>query len=224
MDIFESLENLNVSEECFDDIMDIVEEYINELKNSTIEKTLDAHWDRITNNKARGKDNPEDTEKYFKSTDRAEERARKKGQVLSKTDKGKHVHSKLASDNGVLHYVRADESLYNEIMDIVEEVINEIDNSTVASMYKKRREIEKKADNMSDYADTVGRTVLSKAKKEKNKEGVKKAREFMEKAHIGSVEATLKRLKAANTIKNWARKMRGVNVSSDDRGNLYVEK
>ena len=30
MDIFESLENLNVSEECFDEIMDIVEEIINE--------------------------------------------------------------------------------------------------------------------------------------------------------------------------------------------------
>ena len=30
MDIFESLENLNVSEECFDDIMGIVEELLNE--------------------------------------------------------------------------------------------------------------------------------------------------------------------------------------------------
>ena len=31
MDIFESLENLNVSEECFDEIMGLVEEFINEL-------------------------------------------------------------------------------------------------------------------------------------------------------------------------------------------------
>ena len=30
MDIFESLENLSVSEECFDDIMDIVEEILSE--------------------------------------------------------------------------------------------------------------------------------------------------------------------------------------------------
>jgi hypothetical protein len=30
MDIFESLENLNVSEECFDEIIGIVEELINE--------------------------------------------------------------------------------------------------------------------------------------------------------------------------------------------------
>ena len=31
MNIFESLENLNVSEECFNDIMGIVEEIINEI-------------------------------------------------------------------------------------------------------------------------------------------------------------------------------------------------
>ena len=31
MDIFESLENLNVSEECFDEIIGLVEEYINEV-------------------------------------------------------------------------------------------------------------------------------------------------------------------------------------------------
>lgn len=31
MNIFERLENLNVSEECFDDILSIVEEYINEV-------------------------------------------------------------------------------------------------------------------------------------------------------------------------------------------------
>lgn len=31
MDIFESLENLNVSEECFEDIIGLVEEYIHEL-------------------------------------------------------------------------------------------------------------------------------------------------------------------------------------------------
>ena len=41
MDIFESLENLPVSEECFDDILSIIEEYIDEneeLKNRLIAK------------------------------------------------------------------------------------------------------------------------------------------------------------------------------------------
>lgn len=38
MDIFESLENLNVSEECFDEIMGIVEEIINEVSVKTWQK------------------------------------------------------------------------------------------------------------------------------------------------------------------------------------------
>ena len=35
MDIFESLENLPVSESCFDDIIGLVEEYINEISDYT---------------------------------------------------------------------------------------------------------------------------------------------------------------------------------------------
>ena len=35
MDIFESLENLNVSEECFEDIVGLVEKYLNEGDTST---------------------------------------------------------------------------------------------------------------------------------------------------------------------------------------------
>ena len=38
MDIFESLENLPVSEECFEDIISIVEEYINEISVNTWKK------------------------------------------------------------------------------------------------------------------------------------------------------------------------------------------
>ena len=38
MDIFESLENLNVSEECFDEIMDMVEKHINETAEQAIIK------------------------------------------------------------------------------------------------------------------------------------------------------------------------------------------
>ena len=39
MNIFESLENLNVSEECFEDIVSIVEGIINELKDGTYRRT-----------------------------------------------------------------------------------------------------------------------------------------------------------------------------------------
>ena len=45
MNIFESLENLNVSEECFDEIVGLVEEIINELKAPTPE-TAKAVLDR----------------------------------------------------------------------------------------------------------------------------------------------------------------------------------
>ena len=42
MDIFESLENLNVSEGCFDEIVGIVEEIIHELNDNTVKKVEDA--------------------------------------------------------------------------------------------------------------------------------------------------------------------------------------
>lgn len=41
MDIFESLENLNVSEECFEDIMGLVEEIINEVSDEWKQMHLD---------------------------------------------------------------------------------------------------------------------------------------------------------------------------------------
>ena len=45
--MFEELENLNVSEECFNDIMDIVEEIINELNDSTVQSMLDKRTERL---------------------------------------------------------------------------------------------------------------------------------------------------------------------------------
>lgn len=48
MDIFESLEELNISEECFEDIINIVEEYINELNYFTVAK-VNAIRDTRTN-------------------------------------------------------------------------------------------------------------------------------------------------------------------------------
>ena len=42
MNIFESLENLNVSEECFEDIVSIVEEEIKKYKSGLFDKTIDS--------------------------------------------------------------------------------------------------------------------------------------------------------------------------------------
>lgn len=50
MDIFENLENLNVSEECFDDIMDIVEEIINEWDKTGYSNKVDKHLDNQLDN------------------------------------------------------------------------------------------------------------------------------------------------------------------------------
>lgn len=41
MDIFESLENLNVSEKCFKNITELVENYINELNDGTYRRMRD---------------------------------------------------------------------------------------------------------------------------------------------------------------------------------------
>lgn len=46
MNIFEELESLNVSEECFNDLMDIVEEIINELNDSTVQSMFDKRKKR----------------------------------------------------------------------------------------------------------------------------------------------------------------------------------
>lgn len=99
MDIFESLENLNVSEECFDEIMDMVEELLSEDIHSAIdtyaktdkkgrdalhkkakankEKEEDAYYDRIENDHMSGKEPDEKVKKYsdeHSSRNRVEQR------------------------------------------------------------------------------------------------------------------------------------------------------
>ena len=121
-----------------------------------------------------------------------------------------------------LENLEISEECFDEIMGIVEEYINELKDSTVGSMYQKRKEIEKKADEKAHYADTVGQTALAKAKKEKDTEKQKKIKDFIDKSYNDQVNATSKRLKSVNNIKNWARKMRGINVYTDDKGDLYT--
>ena len=55
MKIFESLENLEVSEACFDEIMGIVEEIINELDKSTLKSYIEK---RDTGFTVSGEGNP----------------------------------------------------------------------------------------------------------------------------------------------------------------------
>lgn len=84
MNIFESLENLNVSEECFNDIMSIVEEIINEVsvkrwKEAAInsladrgfeEGKMDAAIDAINKKKRHSYKDDEKLNKHFNAIDR----------------------------------------------------------------------------------------------------------------------------------------------------------
>ena len=58
--IFENLENLNVSESCFHSILDIVEEYINELREKTVDNAFDERVQRHN-------DKMEEIQKKYKS-------------------------------------------------------------------------------------------------------------------------------------------------------------
>ena len=62
MSIFESLENINVSEGCFNDIVALVEEYINEISDEFKEKPLDKISDLIIRQRA----NNERVHDFFK--------------------------------------------------------------------------------------------------------------------------------------------------------------
>ena len=82
MDIFESLENLNVSEECFDEIMGLVEEVINELYPATPRNVEKAVNRRIKQYKKAGED-----------LAKAEKESEKSG--LRETRLGKKFHNLL---------------------------------------------------------------------------------------------------------------------------------
>ena len=116
------------------------------------------------------------------------------------------------------------EECFEDIMGIVEEYINELKDSTVDSMYQKRKNIERKADRKAEYAHTVGETALNKAKNSGDKEKAKSIKKFIDNADDEQRKTTSKRVKAQNTISKWARKMRNINLSFDANGHPYIEK
>lgn len=74
MDIFEQLENLNISEECFDDILSIIEEYINETitvgkVKSAVQSALPLRMQRYKDAKTNPASTPQDIKK---ASDRVE--------------------------------------------------------------------------------------------------------------------------------------------------------
>ena len=94
MDIFESLENLNVSEECFDEIMGIVEEIIKRHEPIPDNKPCAMSWNNndgtykvVTFKDKHGRLSDPETNKHldgktFKSSKAADNYASKKGYVV----------------------------------------------------------------------------------------------------------------------------------------------
>ena len=104
MNIFESLENLNVSEECFNDIMGIVEELLSE--GSNLVKAVDRAYDKGRINLSK---NIELREKAYKIpssddyhyNDNGElDTSNVKGKSLPKTDRGEYETDKRHIKSG----------------------------------------------------------------------------------------------------------------------------
>ena len=101
MNIFESLENLNVSEECFDEIMGIVEEYINELDKSTIRSYIQKRGkeaaeakERFNKAKIDGTATRDLLLDYLRKTSKAENAREKGGRAINYSAQRRHEAKK----------------------------------------------------------------------------------------------------------------------------------
>ena len=108
MSIFEDLENLNVSEECFNNIVDIIEEYINELELSVIDRWYPkrAKNREETHKKAAtiGYDDNTNVEELDKAAKDAEEKEKKARKLLNSWAlKVKGLKTDSFDDNGVYY-------------------------------------------------------------------------------------------------------------------------
>lgn len=143
MNIFESLENLNVSEECFDEITGIVEEYINEVSSRKVKEYIkgrekqsekayqEAKKADEIHDKARllyGNKSPITHDKYNKAFDasqkfwKAKEKVKKGKDYLKKTKERERFNKWKESYRPVgLSGLRED--LLKEIMGIVEALL-----------------------------------------------------------------------------------------------------
>ena len=96
MDIFESLENLPVSEGCFEDIIGLVEEYINEMNVFTVGKVNALR--RANADKARLNLSPSSTDNDIKRASDAAEKLHK-NEVLSRKYVGNRTNGTKTIDD-----------------------------------------------------------------------------------------------------------------------------
>ena len=96
--VFESLENLNVSEKCYNDIMNIVEEIINEVSKDTVEKAkakLASKQVRASLNKLEYNGNDS---KEIEKLEKEQEEANKKNDRFEATKRKWEFSKKLKGD------------------------------------------------------------------------------------------------------------------------------
>ena len=92
--IFESLENLDISEECFNDIMGIVKEIINELYDSTVASSFKKRYNNYAQSSINAQKNltDENIKKYMKASNKLNRNL----DLINKRDK--RTGKKLAQD------------------------------------------------------------------------------------------------------------------------------
>lgn len=144
MDIFESLEELNVSEECFEDIMGLVEEILGEEDvYEPAAYTKDGYNFMATgNNKLNGK--------LYRVHTKHDKGVTKTKLYAKDGDSARKLVQKAYGGPDSSHTL-ANESLYNEIMGLVEELI--LERNKENRVKKKNWEFNKIPDNeLSDYS------------------------------------------------------------------------
>ena len=104
MNIFEELENLNVSEECFNDIMDIVEEIINEV---SVNKWRESAKNSTPLRAEKVKENPENKEN--------EVRLKRAKDIVSNFKNSKKSANRLVKGSEKVINHRDYENMYDDI-------------------------------------------------------------------------------------------------------------
>ena len=106
MNILESLENLNVSEECFDEIMGIVEEIINELDKSTLKSYIEKRDTEakeaeraLQQAKKEGTATRSMLDNYLKKVSKAQYAKEKGGQAIRYSAEARHRSKKNLEDS-----------------------------------------------------------------------------------------------------------------------------
>ena len=172
MNIFESLENLNVSEECFEEIMEMVEALIKEAdhhanKENPVVKITDKNYKVASGKSLPGPFNKNHVGQYIvynKDTDAS---------YLVTPDNWKKSKIKKELESQGKFY-----ESFEEIMGIVEGFINEFNRETVEKVKRARKDDVDFATNQAAVINAKATMARKKAEDKPTPENIKKANEL----------------------------------------------